>query len=86
MSSGYFLFICCLFQFHSLSSQIGDSSVVKKFYHSNGELSSEGLIINGIPNGLWRNYSDKRQLISEGNLKNGLADSTWKFYRKRRNS
>ncbi|MDZ4824158.1 MAG: hypothetical protein SH856_11920 [Flavobacteriales bacterium] len=53
----------------------------KKYYHDNGVVSSEGMLVNGKPDGYWKTYYDDRGLKTEGNRKDFLLDSTWKFYR-----
>ena len=51
-----------------------------RYYFQNGLLSSEGFIINGKPDGYWKNYNEDGSLKSEGNRINGELDSTWIFY------
>jgi antitoxin component YwqK of YwqJK toxin-antitoxin module len=58
----------------------GQKVEYKKFFHSNGKVSSEGYWINERPTGYWRTYSEQGILVSEGNRKQGELDSTWKFY------
>ena len=53
----------------------------KVFYYPNGQKSSEGYLVEGKPDGYWKNYFDTGVLKSEGNRKNYLLDSTWKFFR-----
>lgn len=52
----------------------------RKFYHSGGELSSEGVMVNGKPDGYWRSYHENGVLKSEGNRKEFKLDGLWKFY------
>lgn len=52
----------------------------KKFYFSNGQVSSEGVIKNGLPEGYWISYYPNGIIKSEGNRKASLLDSTWIFY------
>lgn len=52
----------------------------KKFFYENGNVSSEGLIKNGKPEGYWYTYYPNGIIKSEGNRKNFLLDSTWIFY------
>lgn len=52
----------------------------QKFYYSNGQVSSEGTIKNGFPEGYWISYYPNGIIKSEGNRKNGILDSTWIFY------
>ncbi len=53
----------------------------KVFYYSNGQKSSEGFLVEGKPDGYWKNYFDTGVLKSEGNRKDFQLDSTWKFFR-----
>lgn len=50
------------------------------FRFPNGNISSEGWLINGKPDGYWKTYHDNGLLKSEGNRRNFLLDSLWKFY------
>lgn len=60
-----------------LSAQTTDTA---RYFYPGGKISSEGLLINGKPEGFWRNWYESGQLKSEGFLKAGLADSSWKFF------
>lgn len=53
---------------------------IKIFYYASGAKSSEGLLINGKPEGYWKSYYENGNLQSEGNRLNGLLDDEWKFY------
>jgi antitoxin component YwqK of YwqJK toxin-antitoxin module len=53
----------------------------KKFLYENGQVSSEGTMESGKPNGYWITYFEDGTKKSEGNRKNFQLDSTWKFYR-----
>ena len=50
------------------------------FYYPSGIKSSEGLLVNGQPEGWWKSYNTEGVLVSEGNRINHLLDSTWTFY------
>ncbi len=52
----------------------------RKFYYPNGNISSEGIMIDGKPDGYWKNYHENGNIRSEGNRKNFLLDGTWNFY------
>ena len=41
-----------------------------KFYYPNGQLSSEGVLLNGQPDGYWVSYYPTGVKKSEGNRKN----------------
>lgn len=51
-----------------------------KILYGNGQISSEGNMINGKPDGYWRTYYVNGVKKSEGNRRNFLLDSTWIFY------
>ena len=51
-----------------------------KFYYPGGQVSSEGIMREGKPEGYWKTYSENGVLKSEGNRKNFMLDSVWKFY------
>jgi uncharacterized protein len=50
------------------------------FYYPNGQVSSEGMMVEGKPEGYWKTYYVTGILKSEGNRKNFLLDSIWVFY------
>ncbi len=52
----------------------------KIFYYPSGVKSSEGILIDGKPDGWWKSYDPQGRLLSEGNRKNFLLDSIWVFY------
>ncbi len=59
-------------------AQSVDSTVT--FYYPNGQKSSEGILVNGQPDGYWRTFYEVGILKSEGNRKNFKLDSLWRFY------
>ena len=52
----------------------------KKFFHPNGQISSEGYFENNKPIGVWKSFSEDGVLISEGARKKFKPDSIWNFY------
>lgn len=68
-----------------LISQNKISDGIKKFYYESGNVSSEGLIKSGKPEGYWINYYENGLIKSEGNRLNHLLDSTWIFYNEKGN-
>ena len=52
----------------------------KIFHYPYGVISSEGILVDGKPDGYWKSYSEEGVLISEGNRKNFELDGVWKFY------
>jgi antitoxin component YwqK of YwqJK toxin-antitoxin module len=74
-----FFLLSCPFHFFA-QKRLEDG--YKKFYFENGQISSEGIIKNGLPEGYWISYYPNGLMKSEGNRKNNLLDSTWIFYNK----
>ena len=56
-----------------------ESTFVQYFY-PNGQVSSEGTMKNGKPDGYWRTYFVSGVVKSEGKRTNFLLDSIWNFY------
>ncbi len=57
-----------------------DTSGLTRFYYENGQVSSEGYMRDGEPDGYWKTYYENGTLKSEGNRKDFLLDSIWTFY------
>lgn len=72
------LFFWIVFVFTALSQQ--KQAEYKVFYYLNGQVSSEGSLIDGKPDGYWKTYYENGLIKSEGNRLNFLLDSLWKFY------
>lgn len=53
---------------------------LKRFYHDNGIVSSEGKIVDGKPDGFWKTYHPNGQLKSSGNRVSFELDSLWQFF------
>jgi len=77
----------CLFLIFSVAIQIsvaaqdesGNSTFVQ-FYYPNDQVSSEGTMKNGKPDGYWKTYYVTGVVKSEGRRINFLLDSIWNFY------
>jgi antitoxin component YwqK of YwqJK toxin-antitoxin module len=80
MRKWIFLFILFQVFWFSYAQDTTNLNGFKVFYYPNGIKSSEGLLVDGKPEGWWKSYSEKGVLISEGNRKNFLLDSLWIFY------
>lgn len=74
---GLITIILLLFSVSAFSQILEGYNVFK---YPNGNISSEGLIKNGRPEGYWKNYYKDGNLKSEGNRNNFQLDSLWKFY------
>ena len=80
MLRSFILYLFCFPLF--LSAQFVDSGRAdyKAYYYESGELSSEGYLKDGKPNGYWITYYQNQLRKSEGNRKAFLLDGPWKFY------
>lgn len=50
------------------------------FKYDNGKVSSEGMMVDGRPDGYWKTYYPDGKLKSEGNRLDFELDSIWMFY------
>lgn len=50
------------------------------FTYPNGQVSSEGTLRDGKPDGYWKTYHENGQVKSEGNRINYLLDGEWRFF------
>lgn len=62
------------------SARAQPTNGLTRYYFPNGAVSSEGMLVDGKPEGWWRAYHANGQLRSEGNRKAFLLDSLWRFY------
>jgi len=74
-----FVFILTVWFSAELMAQAGEM-VFTQFRHRGGEVSSEGYLRNGKPDGFWRTFDEQGRLVSEGNRKDFLLDGVWRFY------
>jgi len=51
-----------------------------QFNHANGSVASEGCLVQGIPTGMWKNFSDQGLLLSEGAREHNAPVGVWTFY------
>ncbi|MCX6226198.1 MAG: hypothetical protein NTV01_15855 [Bacteroidia bacterium] len=65
---------------HGLFCQESLKDGYNKLYYGNNQISSEGMIINGKPDGKWISYHINGKIKSEGTRRNFQLDSIWKFY------
>lgn len=65
---------------HGLFCQETLKDGYNKLYYGNKQISSEGLIKDGKPEGKWISYHINGKIKSEGNRRNFQLDSIWKFY------
>ncbi|MBI1266566.1 MAG: hypothetical protein GC193_03940 [Cryomorphaceae bacterium] len=77
------ILLICLLCNYSLEgiSQADTLGVPTKFFYENGVLSSEGPMINGLPDGFWKTYYEDGNLKTAGNRKNHLLEGEWFFNR-----
>ena len=70
-----FLGLCFLFSLKSFSQ-----TEYQTYTYANGQISSEGYLRDGKPDGLWKTYYESGQLKSVGKRTDFLLDSTWVFF------
>ncbi|MDP4952358.1 MAG: hypothetical protein NWQ53_01830 [Flavobacteriales bacterium] len=73
----FFLFICSVV----FAQQDSLKTTYQIFRYEDGTISSEGKMLNGIPEGLWKTYYPSGQLKTEGSRSNFELDGEWKFFR-----
>ena len=78
MRKGWILFLLILIQHHCHAQEADNGRV--QFFYPNGQVSSEGLMRDGKPDGYWITYYVSGVIKSEGKRFNYLLDSTWNFY------
>jgi antitoxin component YwqK of YwqJK toxin-antitoxin module len=62
-------------------AQLAAADTVSVVYNfPDGSISSEGQLINNLPDGYWRNFHPGGILASEGNRVDGLLAGTWTFF------
>ena len=69
-----------LFPLKIFSQDIIQKGEHKVFYYENGNISSEGILVDGKPDRFWKTYYENGTLKSEGERKNFLLHGLWKFY------
>lgn len=74
------LLLLFFFPLISFSQADGDSLVPTRYYYENGQVSSEGGLRNGKPDGFWKSYYRDGGLKAEGNRENFELQGPWIFY------
>lgn len=69
----------CLINIDAQENVVNENGF-NRFFYPNGQVASEGMMVNGKPDGYWKTYYVTGVLKSEGNRKNFLLDSIWLFY------
>jgi antitoxin component YwqK of YwqJK toxin-antitoxin module len=75
-----FIIALFIFQIGSAQENIALKDGYQIFKYPNGTVSGEGLIKNGMPEGLWKSYYVTGIKKSEGKRTNSLLDSIWVFF------
>ena len=63
-----------------LSLEAFSQTEYQTYTYPNGQISSEGTLRDGQPDGLWKTYYQSGQLKSVGKRTDFLLDSTWVFF------
>ena len=80
MRRSFLYLVILLSGFSSLFGQNEVENGLVKYYYPNEQVSSEGLMKNGKPDGYWKTYYTTGIIKSEGLRTNFELDSTWTFY------
>lgn len=72
------LLMCMFFVFSQVILAQEEQKV--QYFFPTGELSSEGMLHNGKPDGFWKSYYQNGQLKSAGLRRQFMLDSVWNFY------
>lgn len=75
-----YLLLCCFFKTVCLYSQVGLPDGYQVIENQDGIKTAEGLIVKGLPTGLWTNYFLNNTIKSKGFWRGGELDSIWLFY------
>jgi uncharacterized protein len=75
-----FLFLVFLCKISSSQEKESLKDGYQVFKYPNGSVSSEGVIRNGKPEGLWKSFYVTGVMKSEGRRTNFLLDSIWLFF------
>ena len=75
----FFSVISLVFIVLIFSTRLFSQSEYQTFTYPNGQISSEGILRDGRPDGLWKTYYESGQLKSIGKRTEFLLDSTWVF-------
>ena len=75
----FFSVISLVFIVLIFSTRLFSQTEYQTFTYPNGQISSEGILREGRPDGLWKTYYESGQLKSIGKRTEFLLDSTWVF-------
>ena len=62
------------------SLELFSQTEYQTYTYPSGQISSEGTLCDGKPDGLWKTYYESGQLKSVGKRTDFLLDSTWVFF------
>lgn len=65
---------------HGTEAQQVVADSITRYFHANGRVSSEGMLVDGRPEGTWRSFYEDGTLRSEGDRRQGRLEGTWRFY------
>lgn len=80
------IMICLLAWIENKAQSDIQENGYKIFYYPDGTKSSEGLLLDGKPEGIWKSYHENGVLKSIGKRTQHQPDSTWMFYDKEGNT
>ena len=81
----YILLVCVYFflftlKINSQENTLDIQCISTQYFYPSGKLSSEGCLINGLPNGIWKSYYESGNIKSIGNRNKNKLSGDWMFY------
>ena len=76
-----FSVIALVLIFLAFSQDLLAQTGYQSFTYPSGQVSSEGMLRDGKPDGMWKTYYESGQLKSLGKRTDFLLDSTWVFFK-----
>jgi len=73
-------FILIFFSVAIIAQEDINANGLNRFYYGNGNISSEGYMKDGKPDGFWKTYYINGKIKSAGIRNNFVLDSIWLFY------
>ena len=75
-----FIYILLYICFVQISYSLGQDSNYVQLYDEKGIISSEGYLVNNLPEGEWISYYSNGQIKSKGSWKANQLNGEWVFY------
>lgn len=74
------LLLCVLMTIRLHGQDLSEDCTWTVYTFPNGNKSSEGCLIGGVPDGVWTSYHENGKIKSEGARENSIVTGSWNFY------